>query len=82
MRNKETRAHTHSPTHTGILLGASINMRTSKERQTEKGFTQDTIFNHANRENYWGKILELCKCPLKALMLHFMTHTEKNMQIT
>lgn len=58
--------HTHSLTHTGVLLGASIDMRTSKERQTEKGFTQDTIFNYTNRENYGGGITELCKSPLKS----------------
>lgn len=53
---RSTKRRKHSPTRTGVLLGASINMRTSKERQTERGSTHSTVFKTAfvNRENYWG----------------------------
>lgn len=55
MLNKETQARTN--THwlaQEFFSGASINMRTSKVRQTEKGSTHDTVFNYVNRENYGG----------------------------
>lgn len=57
-QQRDARTHQRSPTRTGVLSGASINRRTSKERQTEKGSTHDTVFNYVKRENYGGEIPE------------------------
>lgn len=52
-QQRDARTHKHSLTRAGVLLGASINMRTSKERQTENGSTHDIVFTCVN--NYGGK---------------------------
>lgn len=52
--SERTQTLTDAVARAGVLLGASINAKTSKERQTEKGSTHNAVFTYVNRENYSG----------------------------